>query len=452
MSFLKKSARELEAERLALIDEAAELAAVMEGPRPRDMNATEKARFDELTGDNGLVAAKAEEVETQRRVEANRDAQRAAQLGAPSPKFGGVYKDNGASSLPRLKTNRGGVIKDEKLAHLAGCFFQAAGKLPKAEQARADMHRFGWGEYATQTEGVGTAGGYLVPTPIIDEIIKHRDEVGVAMQTGRIYPMTSDTLQLPGEAGRPTVYYPGEAGEITASDATLEGHTLSVRKRGVLVRASSEVLADSVAAFGDYIVESSGYAMAEKMDLEYLLGDGTSTYGGEEGLIPTIGTAGVQDADTGEDTLAELDVEDWTKTVGRLPGKYHRGAAWIMSREVWNGSVLPLMANSGGAGFAALMAGASAGSPGSLQWLGYPVYFSDLMPAAAASTVVALFGDFRRAVSIGDRQDMRIDSSIHEQFDKDLVSFRVLHRYDILVTHPGDSSDAGAYVALKTAA
>src|SRR5690606_32341706 len=104
---------------------------------------------------------------------------------------------------------------------------------------------------------------------------------------------------------------------------------------------------------------------------------------------------------------------------------------------------------SGGAGFASLMGGASAGSPGSLSWLGYPVYFSDLMPTAAASTVVALFGDFRRAVAIGDRNDMRLDSTIAEKFEEELVSFRLLHRYDILVHTPGTPSAAGAYVALK---
>lgn len=450
----RKPAEELQAELRELVDRANDLADKFSGGA--NLDPKEDAEFSRLTGENGEIAKLSEEVNDAQDFERERDSLRRAKasgLYAHAPKFSGlgVWKDNDGSHSPQItvRDNRRGIIKDPRMAHLTGCYFTAVSSLPNADQALDDMNRLGWREYASQIEGTGSKGGYTVPEPIVREIIQHRDDVGVAMQVARVQPMDSETALLPEEVGRPTVYYPGEEGTITASDGSLAQHRLRCKKRGVLVRASSEVLADSQAAFGEWIIDASGHALAEKMDSELILGNATSTYGGVMGLIESIGSEGVNDADTGEDELHELDAEDWTDTIAKLPARYHRGAAWIMSRQVWNGSVLPILAAAGGSGWAALMAGANGDRP---NWFGYPVFFSEQMPAAAASTIVALLGDFTKAVTIGDRGDMRIDTSIHEQFEKDMVSFRLLHRYDVLVTHPGDSSEAGAYVALKTAA
>lgn len=84
--------------------------------------------------------------------------------------------------------------------------------------------------------------------------------------------------------------------------------------------------------------------------------------------------------------------------------------------------------------------------------LGYPVNFSIDMPTtSAASTVVALFGNFEHAVILGDRVPFSMSMSEHAEFENDVIAFRALSRYDILVHQAGDATNAGAYVALATA-
>ena len=463
-----KNIDELAIEKQSLVDEAWNLTERLSGGEelPRES----QKRLDELTGEGGQIEAKAGELAAavelrQRRTELA--AHRLAEQSAAGRAFGEGGSDDRsfiglgailgvrdtqlapARAMPGSTFNRSSKT-DPRLAHLAGCWATSiAGHGEGLGEARKELNRFGWGEYATQSEGVGSKGGYMVPAPIADQIIRNRDTVGVAPQTARVWALQSETLTLPEETARPTVYYPGEGKSITASDGKLETHTMTVKKRAVLVRTTSEVLADTPAAFGDWLIDSMSYATAEATDLEYLRGDGTATYGNERGLIHMVGSAGIQTADSGETSLADLDVEDWTKTIARLPGKYHANAAWIMSREVWNGSCLPLMANAGGHVFATMQAGASGNN---LRWLGYPVFFSDLMPAAAAGGTVALFGDYSRSAALGDRGDMRIAASVDERFEQDLVSYRLTHRYDILVHNHGDDSTAGGYVALKLAA
>jgi HK97 family phage major capsid protein len=66
--------------------------------------------------------------------------------------------------------------------------------------------------------------------------------------------------------------------------------------------------------------------------------------------------------------------------------------------------------------------------------------------------VCALFGSFPQAVILGDRTGIRISRDDSVGFLSDLITLKATARYDINVHQPGDSSNAGAYVALKTAA
>lgn len=444
----RKTAAELDAELLELMDEAEELAAIFEGADARNMTDEERARFEKITSDGGLSDQKLAEVSEARQFERARDRNRAERLRLEQA--GGDRSRQIAIGQPRSAAVSDqrvtGTVRPE-VARLAGMWFTAAANVDGSDLAREGLRRSGFDELAAQTVGTPTSGGHAVPTPVAEEIVRIRDEVSVIPQLAWTFEMSSTTLKVPRELTTPQVYYPGEAGTITDSTATIDTYDLSVVKRAALVRASNEVLADAIQVFGAWITESMGYAMAYTLDNEAINGDGTATYGGETGLVSAVGSAGVETS--GGSTLASLTMADWTNTVAKLPGKFHRNAAWVMSREVWNGSVLPLMAAAGGATFTALMTGASGERP---NWLGYPVFFTELMPAAAVDTTVAMLGDFRRALLMGERNDMRFDSTDVEKFDQDLMSFRVLHRYDLLVAEPGDASNVGAYVALKLAA
>lgn len=441
-----KKSQEYKAERLALVEKADGIFADAEKEQ-RELTPEERAEIDRITDEESGELARLEKLEVQaEKDEAAIEKWRKELLEAKKPqqKSVSVIKDaDKAEAEPRITLKgRSKTFQNDRDAYLSGCWLQLAvgHTTPGNPDPRAELNRFGWGEYATMTEGVGSKGGYFVPDPMVNEIIRNRDTVGVATQLARVVSMGSETLTLFEETGQQTVYYPGEGGAITASDAAFEQHILAVKKRAAMTKVSPELLADAPMSAADIVVNSMSYKFAYQMDNEFINGDGTGTYGGEEGLLNQLLAGQTETADANENELSELDLEDWDGAIAELPGKYLAGnPSWLMSREVWAGSCLTLSATAGGAPVRDVQNGLSG-----FTWRGYPVAFSDLMPAAADSTVVALFGDWSRGVTIGDRGDMTLATSTDSDFANDLIAIRMTHRYDILV------HNSSVYAALKT--
>src|SRR5690606_28154729 len=86
-------------------------------------------------------------------------------------------------------------------------------------------------------------------------------------------------------------------------------------------------------------------------------------------------------------------------------------------------------------------------------FLGYPVYFSQVLPRAAApATNSCYFGDFREASMLGDRRDLRVESSRDFYFDSDETDIRATPRYAVNIHGDGRGSTYGPVVCLVTAA
>jgi len=317
------------------------------------------------------------------------------------------------------------------------------------DAAEAYARNAGFDIHATATEGVPAGGGYLVPTPLANAIIDVREAAGVSRQICRVVPMTSETLKVPKKTAGTTVYYPGEAGTITASDQTWAQVNLQAVKRAILSKVSQELKDDSIISVMDDLASQMGTDFAVKEDAELINGDGTATYGSVSGVLDSIGTAGVVDATTGNDTWEELTIEDHTRTMAKLPQKYWPfSPVWVCSPAYYYTTMLRLLGNAGGNKISDVEQGS--GRP---MFLGYPVYFSNAMPTATAvETISALFGAFTQGVMIGERTGINIAQSEHLNFAEDLIALRATTRYDINVHEPGDGTDAGAYVGLKTAA
>jgi len=319
------------------------------------------------------------------------------------------------------------------------------------EQAEQHVAARGWEIMATATEGTPSAGGYLVPSPLSNAIIDVRQLAGVSRQLSRVMTMTSDTLDVAKKTAGATVYYPGEAGAITASDQTWGSVTLNAKKRAILSYISQELNDDSVIGVMDDLASQMGLDLAIQEDNEFLNGDGTSTYGNVSGLTSSIGSAGIYDAATGIDLWTELAVVDFTETMALLDAKFWpRGTAWLCSAQFYYSVMLNIMADAGGNQIGSIESGQKMGRP---MFLGSPVFFSSQMPTStAASTIACYFGSFSDGVMIGDRLGVRIAQSDQFAFDTDRLAIRATSRYDIVCHDVGDGSTPGAVVALKTAA
>ena len=312
------------------------------------------------------------------------------------------------------------------------------------------VNRFGGGIFATHTEGSNSAGGYTVPDPLSAAFIEYRELAGVSRQICDVRPMTSDTMSIPKLLTGNTVTYPGEASAITANDQTWGQIALTAVKRAVLTKVSNELSADSVINVVDQLVSRLAFQFALQEDNELINGDSTASYGGELGLLSASGAGGSYiaggAANSGKDTWVEIVLADFTNTMGKLPSEHWAAPSWLCSPAFYYGVMLQVMASAGGNTIPLLESGS--GRP---MFLGYPVNLTDQMPTATAVTQKAcLFGTFRDAVVLGDRETLQIAFSDQRYFDEDVIAVRGVTRYDINVHNASGASAAGAYVALVT--
>ncbi len=317
------------------------------------------------------------------------------------------------------------------------------------EEAEAHVESLGWSVMAIATEGTDSAGGYLVPDPLLAAFIERRESVGIARQLAEFQVMTSDTLRVPKLISGPVITYPGEAGAGTPSDQVWGSVALAAAKRMALSQLSAELLDDSLIADVEKLVSRMGYEFALKEDTDAIKGDGTATYGGETGLLTALGAAGKFTAGTGDDTWGELALQDFTDTMAILPDEYWGEPSWLCSASFYHSVMLRIQASAGGNTIATLEAGGKARP----LFLGYPVYFTGQMPkTTAAATVCALFGTFADGLLLGDRSTLSLAFSSERFFELDVTAVRGITRIDFNVHEGGDGSNAGAYVGLSTAA
>lgn len=311
-------------------------------------------------------------------------------------------------------------------------------------------------QWRQQTIDPTSAGGYTVPTPVSSTIIQVVEEVSVAMRTARVWPMASQTLSIPKVLSGQTCYYPGEATAITGSETVWGAVALSAVKKATLTKISSELADDSLINFADVVATRSAYELARQLDGEYILGDGvgSATYGAETGLIEALVAGGTHTLASTNTAWSDVTLADFNILMGLLPDRFYVDGpsstlvpcCWIMSRQFYATVVQQLMYAAGGNTTGDIAAGTGH------QLMGYPIYFTSLMPADGADSICCLFGNFMEAVALGMRRDISIGTSSEFAFDEDVVTVRATMRSNINVHEPGVTTTPGAYVGMATAA
>lgn len=90
-----------------------------------------------------------------------------------------------------------------------------------------------------------------------------------------------------------------------------------------------------------------------------------------------------------------------------------------------------------------------------LQFLGYPVVWTQVLPttlADTASTTLAYFGDLNMAALFGDRRGMTMSVSDQRYWDEDQIAVKGTERFDINIHSAGTATAAGALIAVNTPA
>ena len=302
------------------------------------------------------------------------------------------------------------------------------------------------------SEGVATAGGFLVPDEMQTDIIDLRDEYGMFRRLCDVVPMGRDTMNTPRRTGGLTAYPVGEAQAPSDSTAGWDNVSLTARKWAVLTLISSELDEDAVVAIGDILIGEIAYAFAIAEDSAGFNGDGTGTYHGIKGFTKRfedgIGTLkGSVNAGSNHNTFVEVDAADLALVMGTLPQYvYMRGVpSWYCSQMAWAQVFQRLIIASGG------ISKDDATGRVIYRYLGFPVEITPSMPAVTSTLqnkAMLMFGDIGLAAAFGDRRGMTIARSTEYKFAEDQIAIKGTERFDINIHSLGDANTAGPVVAL----
>lgn len=304
---------------------------------------------------------------------------------------------------------------------------------------------------ADMSEGVDTAGGFLVPEQFESTIIRLVESFGILQQFARIWPMSAEVDHIPRREGGLTVTYPGEGLAITKSDLTLGQITLTAVKRATLTAISSELNEDSAISLAELMSQEIALAFAQKQDDDGFNGDGSGAFGGVSGLDDALLAGSTVDAAATHVGFETLEFVDFEETIGRLPDfADNERTAWFIHKTGYAKSMMRLMNAAGGNTKLTI---ADANGRERPMFLDYPVVFTNVMPSVSAvSTNLMYLGDLNSSIALGTRRGVTIKSSDQHFFNTDQLAVRATERIAIDVHETGTASEAGSVVALKSAA
>ncbi len=256
-------------------------------------------------------------------------------------------------------------------------------------------------------EGSGSAGGYVVPVTVDQQIVGLAPTDTGVRAIATVVPTVMD-IKIPRATTISTAAGKAEGtgsgvNVFTESEPVLDTFTLSAFMAGVLHQISWELAQDAPSfqqfAIGDML-------LAQQLYEENLFVNGTGT-GQAQGLIGSTG-AGVTGVVVGSDNYASellaatFDVQSTLKTA------YHQNAGWLLSRAT--ATVIKKQQSTTN-----LFTPVWTRENGKDYLHGYPVTFSTAMPAIAAGNTPVLFGDFKLGYTIGDRGGSGINVKILDQ-------------------------------------
>lgn len=289
----------------------------------------------------------------------------------------------------------------------------------------ADMAR-GYGFALRGLDEGNTPGSTYAPnaeleTDIYDALLRYGAYRNLDVRT-----VSTKAVDIPVKTARVAAVFVDEAAAI-GEDATKAGtkHTLTPKKIGALVQASTELLEDAGAAVVGDVLDDCLEAVSYRMDWAAFSADGTadSTDGGFTGCFH--GGTGVNAA-SGNTTVETLDYEDVLRAITSVDAAVlQRDARWFIHPTML-ARLLAIKDSSGRPIFNTAIEAPSYGSIGTI--LGFPVVVVGAAPSTnTAGNKVAVFGDPRnQAVRI--RRDFAFERSDHFAFNTDEIAFRATAR------------------------
>ena len=292
-----------------------------------------------------------------------------------------------------------------------------------------------------------SGGGVLVPVEVAAVVLALLEQYGTIRREATSWPMNSDQLAVPRIVAAWTPKWLGQNVQVTTSVAGFDALTLSARKLAAASAVSSELIEDAE-AFGQAVILGLAEAFMQAEDDAGFNGDGTSTYGGVNGLANSLGAAGKYTSASGHVTYGTLDHVDITGMMGLLPARALPNAKFYCSQTAFSTTFTRLSA--------AEWQRTRDHARTVPTYLGFPIVISQKLPlvtTSLANKAMLFFGDMKRAVAFGSRRELALRTITESSLTQlDQVFLMGTERVDIVCGDVGDANAAGAMVALFAAA
>jgi HK97 family phage major capsid protein len=277
---------------------------------------------------------------------------------------------------------------------------------------------------ATNVEGTGSRGGYLVPDEYGDVVMAHARLNSVCLQECQVLPMSTDTLRIPAENAKAAVSWGNEEAQLAASNPTFAEIVLTAQRLGAYTIASNELLADDKYDFVSMLTSQFAEAIAIEIDDSVFNGGNGSTFAGAlSGANYTVSCAatGTSPSRHIQITNVELSSAIAALTSNKLMGAkfyFHQNSMhFVRVQEDTAGN--PIFALPGN------------GVPGKVYEYPYVVSAQVGAAAPAASTPFVLFGNMKKSYVIGQRRgNMLLEVDPYGLFDTYRTRFRMVTRWD----------------------
>jgi len=317
-----------------------------------------------------------------------------------------------------LITSEGGPAYDRTFA---GMFNQSRKLEVNEEEIRAFR--------ASMVEGTLSAGGASVPEPLVAQWLDSSLPDEIVRPRCQVWPMESASRKVPGWDGFDQSggeYYGGFEMEFLAEEASGTKQTgktrlieLTAKKGAIFVDVSAELIEDGL-GFEAQLEMAIRKSLTLGMDYHLLRGVGS---GAPLGVVNSPGTITVnKESGQAADTLV---IENVAKMFARMyPAGLNR-AVWIASPTLLP-SLLTKMVVAVGTGGS--MVNIFQEDNGQYTLYGRPCLFSSSMPVLGDANDI-IFTDLTQ-YAMGLRRQVKLEKSIVPGWTEDLVSYRVLVRFD----------------------
>lgn len=291
--------------------------------------------------------------------------------------------------------------------------------------ARRGVERMQADDIKALVASTDSAGGYLAPAEIGDELIKLLRQYSPIRQFANVKTITAGSITYPRRVGSTAASWVGETADRTASDMSFEQIEIAAHELATFVDVSTKLLEDNAYNLESELMTDLAESFAIKEGQAFVSGDGVAK---PVGVLAAAGIAEVVTGNAGGFPAANP-ADVLIGMFHTLAGVHAQNGSWMMNRTTL-GTVRTWKDADGRY---LVLDPISAGAPATL--LGRPIVEMVDMPDIAADAFPIVFGDMS-AYRIVDRVSLSMLRDPYSLATKGQVRFHARRRVGADVTHP----------------